>query len=199
MVTRRVLLIRHTEVAVKFHRRCYGRLDVSLSHAGQQRACELASHLAREPITAVVHSGWKRAAFLASRIALLKSVEPLADSRWRERDFGTWEGRSWNAIWRATGNAMDGLFTQPDTYRPGGGETTAELAERSMAAWHSLPERGVIAVISHGGPIAAVRTTLASAPLTEIVHYTVSTGSVVSCERGLSFVVGTPLRRTATA
>lgn len=180
MVRRRILLIRHTEVAVKFHRRCYGRLDVSLSHAGQRRACELASQVARQPISAVIHSGWKRAAFLASRIALLRNLEPRADSRWRERDFGTWEGRSWTAIYRETGNAMDGLFTQPDTYRPGGGETTAELAARSMAAWHSLPEQGLIAVISHGGPIAAVRTIQASLPLTEIVHYTVSTGAVVT-------------------
>jgi broad specificity phosphatase PhoE len=180
MVMRRILLIRHTEVAVKFHRRCYGRLDVSLSHAGQDRACALASQLARQPITAIIHSGWKRAAFLAARLALLKNLDPQADSRWRERDFGTWEGRSWHSIWRESGNAMDGLFTQPDTYRPGGGETTAEVAERSMAAWQSLPDRGLIAVISHGGPIAAVRTTLAAVPLTQIVNYTVSTGSIVT-------------------
>lgn len=186
MVSRGILLIRHTEVAVKFHRRCYGRLDVNLSRAGEKRACELASQLAREPITAVVHSGWQRAAFLASRVALLRNLVPQADSRWRERDFGTWEGRSWHSIWQETGNAMDGLFTQPATYRPGGGETTAELSQRCMAAWQSLPEHGLIAVISHGGPIAAVRTSLASAPLQEIVHYTVGTGAVVACERSLS-------------
>jgi len=182
MVGRRILLIRHTEVAVKFHRRCYGRLDVSLSRAGVRRACALASELARQPITAVVHSGWKRAEFLASRIALLKRLLPRADSRWRERDFGAWEGRSWQSIWQETGNAMEGLFTQPGTFRPGGGETTAELAERSMAAWQSLPDDGVIAVISHGGPIAAVRTALATAPLHEIVHYTVDTGAVIAWE-----------------
>ena len=192
MVSRRILLIRHTEVAVKFHRRCYGRLDVSLSRAGQRRAFDLASQLARQPITAIIHSGWRRTSFLAARVALLRDLTPQADSRWRERDFGSWEGRSWQSIWQETGNAMDGLFTQPDTYRPGGGETTAELAERSMAAWQSLPEQGLIAVFSHGGPIAAVRTTLASAPLHEIVHFTVSTGAVVACEPGLSFLSGAP-------
>jgi len=191
MVNRRILLIRHTEVAVKFHRRCYGRLDVSLSRAGQQCACDRASRLARQPITAVIHSGWKRTAFLASRVALLKNLTPQADSRWRERDFGSWEGRSWHSIWQETGNAMDGLFTQPHTFRPGGGETTAELAERSLAAWQSLPEHGLVAVFSHGGPIAAVRTALAAAPLHEIVHYTVGTGTVIVIEHGLSFSMGT--------
>ena len=184
MVAGRILLVRHTEVAVRWSKACYGHLDVGLSRAGQLRACELASQLARLPITAVVHSGLKRAALLASRLALLKGVVPLVDARWRERDFGTWEGRSWHAIWRETGNAMDGLFTRPDTYRPGGGETTSELAARSMAAWHSLPEDGVIAVISHGGPIAAVRTALAAAPMPDIVHYTVATGTIFTCERG---------------
>jgi broad specificity phosphatase PhoE len=189
MVSRRVLLIRHTDVAVKFHKRCYGRLDVSLSRVGQQCACDLAARLARQPITAIIHSGWKRASFLASRVALLKDLVPQADSRWRERDFGTWEGRSWQSIWQEIGNAMDGLFTEPETFRPGGGETTSELAARSLAAWDSLPERGLVAVITHGGPIAAIRTTLASAPLHAIVHYTVSTGAVVSCERAGSGAV----------
>ena len=194
MVAGRILLVRHTEVAVKWSKACYGRLDVGLSRAGQQRAGEIASELARQPITTVVHSGLKRAAVLASRLALLKGLVPLVDARWRERDFGTWEGRGWHSIWRETGNAMDGLFTQPDTYRPGGGETTSELAARSMAAWHSLPEKGVTAVISHGGPIAAVRTALAAARMQDIVHYTVATGTVVTCERGLAgATTGQPL------
>lgn len=197
MVERGILLIRHTEVAVKFRRRCYGRLDVGLSHAGRQRACDLASQLAQQPITAIIHSGWQRAAFLASRVALLRNLVPQADSRWRERDFGSWEGRSWHSIYQETGPAMDGLFTQPGAYRPGGGETTAELAERSIAAWRSLPDEGLVAVFSHSGPIAAVRTVLAGAPLHEIVHYTVGTGAVVACERDLPFVIDT-VRRLPT-
>lgn len=165
---------------MKWRKACYGRLDVGLSRAGEQRACDLASQLARHPITAIVHSGLKRASFLASRLALLKDLVPHVDPRWQERDFGTWEGRSWHTIWRETGNAMDGLFTQADTYRPGGGETTGEMAVRSLAAWHSLPADGIVAVISHGGPIAAIRTHLASAPMCDIVHYTVANGAVVS-------------------
>ena len=190
MVAGRILLVRHTEVAVKWSKACYGRLDVGLSRAGQQRAGEIASELARQPITTVVHSGLKRAAVLASRLALLKGLVPLVDALWRERDFGTLEGRGWHSIWRETGNAMDGLFTEPDHYRPGGGETTAEMAARCIAAWHSLPQDGIVAVISHGGPIAAVRTMLASVPMRDILHYTVATGAVVSCRRGLSFVTG---------
>jgi len=35
-------------------------------------------------------------------------------------------------------------------------------------------------VITHGGPIAAVRAMLARAPLTEILDYRVDTGSVTT-------------------
>jgi broad specificity phosphatase PhoE len=50
---------------------------------------------------------------------------------------------------------MDGIIDAPDTFRPGGGETTFELAARVTAAATALPEgRGI--VVAHGGPIAAL-------------------------------------------
>jgi broad specificity phosphatase PhoE len=60
------------------------------------------------------------------------------------------------------------------------GETTAELSARSTAAYDALPQEGVIVVVSHGGPIAAVRTMLAGVPITDILNYRVGTGSITS-------------------
>jgi broad specificity phosphatase PhoE len=178
-VTGRVLLVRHTEVVRRWRDRCYGSSDIGLSLDGRQRAYELAATLAREPVTALVHSGLERAAFLAQRLALLKRIEPSVDARWRERDFGTWEGRTWHSIWRETGNAMDGMLTHPDRYRPGEGETTAELAERSIAAWRALPHDGLVVVITHGGPIAAIRSVIANAPMSEMASFSVTKGTIV--------------------
>jgi broad specificity phosphatase PhoE len=178
MVNREVLLVRHTDVAVRWSSRCYGCTDVGLSRTGRRQAAELAANLAAQPITAVIHSGLERAAYLARWIANSKGVAPTVDARWQERNFGTWEGRGWHSIWKETGNAMDGMFTDPARYRPGGGETTAELVDRSTAAWTALPARGLIVVVTHGGPIAAVRTMLAGVPLTEILNYRVGTGSI---------------------
>ncbi|HEU4625890.1 MAG TPA: histidine phosphatase family protein [Steroidobacteraceae bacterium] len=180
---RRVLLVRHTEVAVRWSRRCYGCSDVGLSRAGRLHAMELAAKLAMQSVTALVHSGLERAAYLARRIAEMKKLTPIADARWRERNFGTWEGRGWHSIWKETGSAMDRLLDEPAVYRPGGGETTLELAERSAAAWAALPAEGVIVVVSHGGPIAAVRTLLARAALTDILSYRVGTGAVIALDR----------------
>ena len=178
-MSRQVLLVRHTEVAVRWANRCYGCTDVGLGRAGRQQAAALAAKFAEQPVTAVTHSGLKRAADLAQCLANLKGLVPRADPRWRERNFGTWESRSWHAIWKETGSAMDGMCTDPDRYRPGGGETTAELAARSIAAWDALPREGLIVVVSHSGPIAAVRTMLAGVPTTQIASYRVGTGAIV--------------------
>ena len=178
-MTTDVLLVRHTEVLLSWKHRCYGRSDIGLSRGGRRHAEELAARLAKEPVTTIVHSGLTRAALLAGLLAKLKRIEPIIDARWQERDFGEWEGRTWNAIWRETGNAMDGMLSSPDRFRPGGGETTAELAARSVAAWRALPRDGLVVVITHGGPIAAVRAMHAGAPLGDMALYRVAEGTVV--------------------
>jgi broad specificity phosphatase PhoE len=103
----------------------------------------------------VVHSGLIRTRLLAERIAIVAGCRLEEDTAWRERSFGAWEGLSWNAIYRSTGSAMDGMIDAPDHFRPGGGETTSELARRAALAWDSLP-RGSGIVVTHGGPIAAL-------------------------------------------
>lgn len=175
--------MRHTEVAQNWISRCYGLSDVTLSRAGQQQARELAATLSHEPVTSLIHSGLRRAAFLADRLAELKHITPTIEPRWQERDFATWEGRTWHAIWRETRNEMDRMLSHPDHYRPGGGETTAELAERSVAAWHALPLSGLAVVVTHGGPIAAVRAMLAKAPMRDLASFTISKSSIVTLPR----------------
>lgn len=156
------VLVRHTAVARAWAGRCYGGADVGLGREGLAAARALAPKLAAEHAPrAVLHSGLRRARFLAERVAASAGAELLQDRRWAERGFGAWEGRTWLAVWRATGRAMDGMLDDPEGFRPGGdGETTAELAARALAAWRDLP-RGPCLVVAHGGPIAAVRMALA--------------------------------------
>lgn len=152
---RTVLLVRHTEVARAWKSRCYGISDMRLSREGAAHARALATELAAWHPETILHSDLRRARILAEAIANLAGVGVHAVPRWQERDFGSWEGRSWDAIYRATGNAMDGMIDDPHHFRPGGGETTMELARRSLAAFGRLPE-GRVLVVTHGGPIAAI-------------------------------------------
>lgn len=150
-----ITLVRHTEVARRWRGRCYGVTDVGLSRAGAAAIGPLAQELVGLRPDWVIHSDLTRTQRLAVAIARYAGCPILADPAWRERDFGAWEGQSWHAIYRASGNAMDGMIEAPGTFRPGGGETTLKLGERIMNARRSLPAgRGV--VITHGGPIAAL-------------------------------------------
>lgn len=178
-----VLLLRHPPVARAWTGRCYGRSDMGWSREGQAMAARLAGRLAARPIDAVVHSGALRTRRLAEMIGRRRGCPVHADARWLERDFGTWEGRSWRAIWRETGDLMDRLMTHPASFRPGGGETGLDLSSRVQAAWRDLPPSGTTLVIAHGGSIAALRTWIAGEPLERMVAFVPRCGEQVSIAR----------------
>jgi len=187
VTARAVLLVRHTQVARAWQGRCYGQSDAGLSREGAAHARALAPELAAWRPGIVLHSGLRRGWVLAQATASLAGVAVCEDKAWQERDFGSWEGRSWAAIYRATGSAMDGMIDDPSGFRPGDGETTMELAKRSLAALKALPS-GRVMVITHGGPIAAIIGTLQNAAVRDWPALVPDTGSKVEltqCLKGL--------------
>ena len=176
-----VLLVRHPPVARAWAGRCYGRSDMGWSRAGAALASALVDRLAAQSFATIVHSGAIRTRMLAERLARRTGAALHEDAGWLERDFGTWEGRRWEAIWRETGALMDRMMTDPTGFRPGGGETGAELSTRARAAWQRLPENAL--VIAHGGPIAALRAWRAGAPLERMIDYVPGCGEVIALAR----------------
>lgn len=128
----------------------------------------LVSQIAARKPAAIVHSDLVRTRAIALPLARKLGIAAIAEPLWRERDFGIWEGRYWQAIYRQTGNAMDGMIDAPDKFRPGGGETTAEFAKRIEQAMAALPDVQSIAIIAHGGSIACVRARHGGAPLSQL-------------------------------
>lgn len=156
-----LVLLRHPAVARAWAGRCYGSTDVPLSRTGRASIAEIVESVRSRRVKAVVHSDVARTRPVAQAMAEAFRVPVVADPAWRERNFGAWEGRTWNAIWRETGNAMDGMVSAPASFRPGdSGETTHELRDRVLAAHARLPE-GRVLIVTHGGPIAALIGTLA--------------------------------------
>lgn len=153
---RRALLLRHPEVASWWSGRCYGRSEAGLSRAGREQARRLAACVTVRDFHRVVASPARRTRWLGALLSRAVEIEP----RLAERDFRAWEGRSWDAVWRAEGNAMDGMIDAPGTFRPGGGETTAELAARVLRWWNDQPPDGEVLAVAHGGPIAALAGSL---------------------------------------
>ncbi len=154
-MSRRILLLRHAAVAACWQGRCYGASEAGLAAAGIAASHRLAAQVP-PGFTAVHASPRRRARLLGALVARRFGLALRTDARLAERDFGGWEGMTWDAIYAAEGNAMDGMIDAPDSFRPGGGETTAELAARVLRWFHALPPEGDVAAASHGGPIAAL-------------------------------------------
>jgi broad specificity phosphatase PhoE len=177
-------LVRHPAVAVECRGLCYGASDVPLGPDGRSDADRLAAELHALGPTAVVHSGLARAAAVADRLAALAGLAPTADPRLRERHFGAWELRSWDAIYAETGDAMMGTVTDPAGWRPPGGETTFELRDRVVGWYRGLPPGGVTVAVCHGGPIAALLGTLRGVPAADWPGLIPPPGGVVTLARG---------------
>jgi alpha-ribazole phosphatase len=173
--------VRHPPVAKAWQKRCYGQSDPGLSREGRAMIAPLVDELAALKPDIIIHSDMARTRAVAQPLACRLGIKCVAESLWRERHFGAWEGQSWNAIYRATGNAMDGMITDPAGFRPGlNGETTNYLIARVEQALNQLPIAKTIVVIAHGGSIAAACLILRSLPIIEMVAQVPKVGQIVA-------------------
>lgn len=156
-----LILVRHARVADCYRGICYGRSDVPLGPEGIEESARLAEIMSGLPIRHLITSGAARARALAERIAERTGLTMTIEPALLERDFGAWEMRSWDAIYQEVGDALSGLIHEPETFRPPGGETTGELRDRVISWYERRPRTGLTVVVAHGGPIAAIRGTLA--------------------------------------
>lgn len=183
---RRLLLVRHGEVHPRWQPCCYGASDVGLNSRGRSQSKWTACRLADENIGAIYSSDLRRARFLADNLSRRVSLPVIPSKALRERDFGAWEQVPWDEIHATTGNAMDGMISAPDVWRPPGGETTFELRDRVLTWFHwyeTLPSEGTTVAVTHGGPIAALLGTLRNLPVSEWPALVPPWGSVVEARR----------------
>lgn len=153
-MTSHILLVRHGQTDENAAGVLQGHLPTSLNHTGQVQARQLAARLcANVPaIEAVVTSDLPRARETAAPIAAGLRVDPFVDAAWRERAFGTFEGRAVGEveIWRAASGAIE----------PPGAETIAAFRQRTLdalvATHQAHRDRRCIAIVTHGGVIRSV-------------------------------------------
>jgi broad specificity phosphatase PhoE len=160
-----LILVRHGPVADRYHGLCYGRSDVELSPQGEDRSRELAETLAALPIDRIMHSGLARTSYLAGLLGGRLGRPTFRAEAICERDFGCWELRSWDELYREYGEAILKMVSEPGTFRPGAGETTFEMRDRVLDWFGGLPRNGLSVAVTHGGPIAALLGTLRGLPV----------------------------------
>jgi alpha-ribazole phosphatase len=147
----RIYLIRHPQPDIA-PGICYGRTDVGVAAAEQARILgDLVSALPTH--IPVFSSPARRCSALAASLAhALESDAPVHDPRLAEMYFGAWEMRAWDEIPRAEVEAWNSDLAH---YRPGGGESVLQVAQR-VSAFHdellALPHPAA-AVVCHAGTI----------------------------------------------
>ncbi len=131
---------------------CYGRTDLSVAPAEQARLLtDLPAQLPQgAPLFA---SPLQRCTILAEELApLLNSPPPTLDPRLAEMDFGRWEMQAWNDIHRAD---IDAWAADVVEYRPGGGESVHQIAQRVLSFWQDLCQQALPAaiIVAHAGTL----------------------------------------------
>ncbi len=135
---------------------CYGALDMAADpHATQAAAASLAAALPQH--AALYSSTLQRCEQLAKAVQGLRPDLIIKnDDRLCEMDFGTWEGRPWDAIGPAALAAWTDDFAH---HAPGGGESVSAFMQRVAAAFDetraALAPGCAAAWITHAGVIRA--------------------------------------------
>lgn len=147
----RLFLVRHARPAVDPDV-CYGSTDVPVPQEEQQATLEKLIPILPERVP-IFSSPLQRCRTLASELACaLDSGGVMLDGRLAEMHFGAWEMRTWDAIPRAE---IDAWAANLQEYRPGGGESVLEVAQRVQAFHDDLRlrqcERAI--VVCHAGTI----------------------------------------------
>ena len=126
-------LMRHGEPALAG--RLLGSTDCEVLPDGV-RACRSAA--AGLAIRQVVASNLRRSAGCAVAVATDHEVPLRLDGRWRELDFGHWDGRSPDEV---DATALRGFWDDPDGAPPPGGERWSTLLQRVAQALEEVEER----------------------------------------------------------
>lgn len=105
-------------------------------------------------VAAVRSSDRARTRVPAARIAAALGHQPQEDARWRELDFGAWDGLPIGDI---EANALAAFQSDPAHHAPPDGETWPALVTRVSAAFDAIDRPTLI--VTHGG---AMRAAIAS-------------------------------------
>ena len=174
----RLYLVRHARPVVA-DGMCYGSTDLAAEEGHQWQVLrQLAGTLPAQ--AAVYSSPMRRCRSLAAAFAsVLHAGEPVFDARLAEMDFGAWEMRPWDAIPRAE---IDAWAANLAAYRPGGGESLADVARRVRAFHDGLlaDKRECAVVVAHAGTIRLLLAAAQGASPEEMVAIAAATPNAIA-------------------
>ncbi|MBM3824892.1 MAG: histidine phosphatase family protein [Verrucomicrobia bacterium] len=181
----RLLLIRHAEVAVDYHRVFGGRIDMELSPHGHHQASRLAQYLKEHQIDHIYTSPMVRARQTLAAIEQFHLPEPVPLAGLREVDFGSWTGLSWEQVRERFNKSAYHWLTELDEEGIPEAERVPDFRARVEDCLdHILSEspQRTSAVVCHGGVIRMALAILLDLPLPKMAHFEIDYASVTSVE-----------------
>jgi len=130
-----------------------GRTDAEPTAEGIKACVDLVADLG---IEAIVSSDLRRAACAATAIGETLGLSVTIDPRWRELDFGDWDGLAASEVDAA---ALGRFWNDPDAAPPPGGERWSALLGRVDQALADIAPRTTL-VVAHGGSMRAAVASL---------------------------------------
>lgn len=140
----------------------YGSNDVECDVSDTAAFKALASTLPRGAVWVTSHLSRARKTARAIAEGGIEIPEPLVEKDLGEQNFGDWQGLSWNNMWKTDPVGYEAYWQDPTRNRPPGGESFADLIERTggvMARMTIEHEGRDIVAVAHGGTIRAALST----------------------------------------
>lgn len=129
-----------------------GRTDCAETPEGVAACLDQVEHLVFAWLTS---SPFRRARAAAEAIGSARAMSVTIDPRWREIDFGDWDGLSSADI---PAEALGRFWADPDAHAPPGGERWSALTARVGEAIDAI-DRDTL-VVTHGGAMRAALSVL---------------------------------------
>ena len=136
-----------------------GRTDHALTDKGWLQAYQRAEQLLNDgkEWDVIISSPLIRCAHFAKALAaekLMSHPDCLIDARWREIDYGDWDGLSTARIWQKSPELMEKMWQDPMGFCAPEGEAVTDFSVRIEQAWSDLllQHQGKrILLVCHGG------------------------------------------------
>jgi len=169
----RISVLRHGDTPLTG--RFCGSSDPDLTEAGW---AALARRAEGETWDRVIASPLRRCAKFAESLNLPLTI----DVRFRELDFGDWEGKSTEEVWNADQSALTAFWEDPTANPAPGGESWALLCARASEAFEEVARAARderILLLTHAGVMRSLLVTQLGLPFSAAWKVTLPTASML--------------------